>query len=340
MMMRPSTRAAMATAALISGRVGAFLSSGGFCGYAGMSRTAARCLSMVADNEKVGFIGLGIMGDGMARNLIKGGRDVVVWNRTGSKAVDFSKQTGCETAATPKELVEKCGVTYSMLSTPEAASDVFFDPQDGVLAGLSAGKSLVDCATLQVEDMEDMYNEATEKGAKFLEAPVSGSKGPAATGQLVFLCGGDRDLFDTVSEDLDLMGKASHYLGSAGKGTEMKLVVNMIMSTMLASLAEGMCLSDSLGLNSEALIEILGQGAMASPMIALKAPLMDKKDYSANFPLKHAQKDMRFALGLGDKTAQALPLAAAANTEYVRAKGRHADDDFCAVIEALRSKPE
>ncbi|CAN0127073.1 unnamed protein product, partial [Laminaria digitata] len=199
------------------------------------------------------------------------------------------------------QVVEKCDIVYSMLSTPEAAADVFFDPEDGVLAGLSEGKSLVDCATLQVEDMRDMYGEATAKGAKFLEAPVSGSKGPAANGQLVFLCGGDRDLFDKATKDLDLMGKASHYLGPVGKGTEMKLVVNMVMSTMLASVAEGICLSDSLGLNNDALIEILGQGAMASPMIALKGPLMNKKDYSSNFPLKHAQKDMRFALGLGDK---------------------------------------
>ncbi|CAN0161484.1 unnamed protein product [Ascophyllum nodosum] len=226
-----------------------------------------------------------------------------------------------------------------MLSTPEAASDVFFDPQDGVLAGLSPGKGLVDCATLEVEDMQDMYGEATGKGAKFLEAPVSGSKGPAAAGQLIFLCGGDKDLFDAAAGDLDLMGKASHFLGPVGKGTEMKLVANMIMSTMLASVAEGMCLSDSVGLSSDALIEILGQGAMASPMIALKGPLMDKKDYTTNFPLKHAQKDMRFALALGDKVSQALPVAAAANAEYMRAKKRHADDDFCAVIEAIRSKP-
>ncbi|CAM9443870.1 unnamed protein product, partial [Hapterophycus canaliculatus] len=237
------------------------------------------------------------------------------------------------------KLVEQCSTIYSMLSTPEAAADVFYDPHDGVLVGLSAGKSLIDCATLQVEDMQDMYSEAVAKGAKFLEAPVSGSKGPAAAGQLVFLCGGDEDLFGAASEDLGLMGKASHYLGPVGKGTEMKLVVNMIMSTMLASVAEGMCLSDSLGLGNEALIEILGQGAMASPMIALKGPLMAKKDYASNFPLKHAQKDMRFALGLGDKVAQSLPVAAAANAEYLRAKGRHAEHDFCAVIEALRSKP-
>ncbi|CAM9766936.1 unnamed protein product [Ectocarpus sp. 6 AP-2014] len=341
MIMRASTRTAVATTAFLSGRAGAFLSSGGLWRHEGISRAnTARCLSMEAEREKVGFIGLGIMGTGMASNLIKGGRDVIVWNRTASKAADFSKRTGCETAATPKEVVEQCSITYSMLSTPEAASEVFFDPHDGVLAGLSKGKCLVDCATLQVEDMLDMYSETIGRGAKFLEAPVSGSKGPAEAGQLVFLCGGDEDLFERASEDLDLMGKASHYLGPAGKGTEMKLVVNMIMSTMLASVAEGMCLGDSLGLSSDSLIEILGQGAMASPMVALKGPLMAKKDYSSNFPLKHAQKDMRFALGLGDKAAQALPVAAAANAEYLRAKKIHADDDFCAVVEALRSKPE
>ncbi|CAN0356093.1 unnamed protein product [Ectocarpus sp. 6 AP-2014] len=183
MIMRASTRTAVATTAFLSGRAGAFLSSGGLWRHEGISRAnTARCLSMEAEREKVGFIGLGIMGTGMASNLIKGGRDVIVWNRTASKAADFSKRTGCETAATPKEVVEQCFITYSMLSTPEAASEVFFDPHDGVLAGLSKGKCLVDCATLQVEDMQDMYSETIGRGAKFLEAPVSGSKGARGGG--------------------------------------------------------------------------------------------------------------------------------------------------------------
>eukprot|EP00904_Undaria_pinnatifida_P013111 jgi/Undpi1/8930/HiC_scaffold_26.g11391.m1 len=262
------------------------------------------------------------MGDCMARNLIKGGRDVIVWNRTRSKSVDFSRQTGCQTAGSPREVVEQCDITYSMLSTPEVVAKVFFDPEDGSLAGLSEGKSFIDCATLEVEDMQDMYRAANSKGAKFLESPVSGSKGPAAKGQLVFLCGGDKDLYDRVANDFSLMGK-----------------INMIMATMLASVAEGICLSESLGLNNDTLIEILGQGATASPLIAVKGPLMNKKDYSLTFSLKHALKDMSFALGLGVKTAQALPLASATNAEYMRAKGRHANDDFCSVIEALRSRP-
>ncbi|CAM9194963.1 unnamed protein product [Discosporangium mesarthrocarpum] len=299
---------------------------------------SANPLSMQAGAEKVGFIGLGIMGDGMARNLINGGSDLVVWNRSGEKAEAFSSETGCEVAKTPKEVVEKCGVTISMLSTPEAASDVFYR-DDGVLAGLGEGKSIIDCATLRTEDMEAMYKDAKGAGALFLEAPVSGSKAPAANGQLIFLCGGDKELFDSAQGYLELMGKANYYLGPAGKGTEMKLVVNMIMGTMLASLAEGMCLADSLGLENNALVEILGLGAMANPMFNIKGPLMEKKDYSPNFPLKHAQKDIRFALGLGEEVDQPLPVAAAANAEYKRASSKYGDDDFCAVIEALRSKP-
>eukprot|EP00904_Undaria_pinnatifida_P013115 jgi/Undpi1/8934/HiC_scaffold_26.g11395.m1 len=275
------------------------------------------------------------MGDCMARNLIKGGRDVIVWNRTRSKAVDFSRQTGCQTAGSPREVVEQCDITYSMLSTPEVVAKVFFDPEDGSLAGLSEGKSFIDCATLEVEDMQDMYRAANSKGAKFLESPVSGSKGPAAKGQLVFLCGGDKDLYDRVANDFSLMGKFSPFSHTVWRRNK----INMIMATMLASVAEGICLSESLGLNNDTLIEILGQGATASPLIAVKGPLMNKRDYSLTFSLKHALKDMNFALGLGVKTAQALPLASATNAEYMRAKGRHANDDFCSVIEALRSRP-
>ncbi|KAG5175322.1 2-hydroxy-3-oxopropionate reductase [Tribonema minus] len=297
-------------------------------------------MSATSDTNTFGFIGLGIMGEGMVANLLKGDRNIVVWNRSQEKCQQLKDAHGgrITVASSPREVIESVDVTFSMLSTPEASSAVF-NGDSGVLAGVTDGKSIVDCATLTVADMQGMAQQVTANGGDFLEAPVSGSKGPAAAGQLIFLCGGSEPLFERVKGELELMGKASFLLGGVGKGTEMKLVANMIMGTMLASLAEGMSLSESLGLKSEDLIEILGLGAMANPMFKLKGPLMESGSYAPNFPLKHAQKDMRFALGLGEATAQPLPLAAAANAEYLRALPKFGDDDFCAVIEALKSRP-
>lgn len=305
--------------------------------------SSQRLMQMSTTTAPIGFIGLGIMGEGMAKNLLQGGRDLLVWNRSAEKAQDFMlkyKDGGegmgkVEVATSPMEVIQKTDVTFSMLSTPEAARSVFFAP-DGVLAGIEKGKMIVDCATLTVADVVSMHDSVVEKGGLYLEAPVSGSKIPAANGQLIFLCGGSDELYSKVKDELSLMGKADYYLGGIGKGTEMKLVVNMIMGTMLTSLAEGMCLSDSLGLDNTQLIEILGLGAMANPMFAGKGPLMDKKNYAPNFPLKHAQKDMRFALGLGEQTGQALPVSAAANAAYLKVREEYGDLDFCAVIEAFR----
>ena len=129
---------------------------------------------------------------------------------------------------------------------------------------------------------------------RFLEAPVSGSKVPAAKGVLIFLCAGSEDLFNEIKDNgLNAMGKASHFFSSqVGYGTRAKLVVNSLMGTMVAAFSEGLALSESVGLDPTKMIEVLGQGAIASPVYALKGPKMIVKDHSPNFPLKHAHKVM------------------------------------------------
>uniref|UniRef100_A0A7S0Y2Y1 3-hydroxyisobutyrate dehydrogenase-like NAD-binding domain-containing protein n=2 Tax=Hemiselmis andersenii TaxID=464988 RepID=A0A7S0Y2Y1_HEMAN len=128
------------------------------------------------------------------------------------------------------------------------------------------------------------------------------------------------------------MGKKQVFLGKVGKGAEMKLVVNMVMSTMLSSLSEGLALSEACGLKSEDVLDVMMNGAVANPMFALKGPLMSQGKYPTAFPLKHAQKDLRLALLTADREGLALPVAAASNEQYKRVKGMgRGDDDFCAV---------
>ena len=146
------------------------------------------------------------------------------------------------------------------------------------------------------------------KNSRFLEAPVSGSKGPAAQGSLIFLCAGSEDLFNEIKDNgFKAMGKASHFFKTdVGYGTRAKLVVNSLMGTMLAAFGEGLALSEGMGLDPTTMIEVIGQGAIMSPVFNLKGPKMIVKDHAPNFPLKHAHKDM----------ALACDMAKAANVEY------------------------
>nr|GMC77454.1 glyoxylate/succinic semialdehyde reductase 2, chloroplastic [Ipomoea batatas] len=260
--------------------------------------------------KRIGFLGLGIMGSPMAQNLIKVGCDVTVWNRTKSK----------------------CDLLISL------------------------GANYVDVSTVDGSTSKLINKHIKATGALFLEAPVSGSKKPAEDGQLIFLTAvpefgketqmksnddlsGDRPLYDMVASELDVMGKSRFYLGEVGNGAAMKLVVNMIMGSMMASFSEGLILSEKVGLDPSVLVEVISQGAISAPMYSMKGPSMVKSLYPTAFPLKHQQKDLRLALGLAESVSQPTPIAAAANELYKVAKSHGlSDQDFSAVIEALKVK--
>lgn len=286
---------------------------------------------------EVGFIGLGLMGEGMARRLLGAGRSLVVWNRSTDKSAALLKESpSVRVASTPAEVVASCDLIYCMLSTPEAVQSVY-EMEEGILSAVRPGKAIVDCATLSEDDMIRLEAQVKEKGGTFLEAPVSGSKGPAASGQLVFLCGGDEQLFSSCASDLDAMGKAKFFFGKAGAGTRMKLIVNMIMGSMMSAFGEGLSLCDAAGLDGSKLLEVLDLGALANPMFKLKGPKMLSSEYAPNFPLKHAEKDMRLAMEFGKKAGIDLPVASAADAAMRKSmEAGHADDDFSAVIEAQK----
>mmetsp|Transcript_4855 Transcript_4855/g.6295 ORF Transcript_4855/g.6295 Transcript_4855/m.6295 type:complete len:324 (-) Transcript_4855:36-1007(-) len=306
---------------------------------------------MSESTTPIGFVGLGIMGEGMAARLLSQGiagtegTPLVIWNRTGSKCTAFVEKFAQENKViiikeTAREVIEACGVTYTILSTPEASKTVF-EGDTGVLAGVSAGKSIVDCATLAEADMQRMNQAVVEKGGRFLEAPVSGSKGPAAMGSLVFLCAGSSEVFEEIKgSGLVAMGKASHFFGTeVGAGTRAKLVVNSLMGTMLAAFSEGLALSEAVGLDPNTMLEVIGQGAVASPMFGLKGPKMVVKDHAPNFPLKHAHKDMALASDMAKKAGVEYSVMDSAEKLYKSARDdKLADLDFSAVFEQVHKE--
>lgn len=299
----------------------------------------------------VGFLGIGIMGQGMAARLllgqIAGGTEqppLIIWNRTKATAQEFAATHSSYhiiVKDTAREVVEACDVTYSMLSTPEASAQVFYDAEGGVLAGVSEGKAIVDCATLAEEDMVRMNAQVVAKGGRFLEAPVSGSKVPAAQGQLIFLCAGSKSLFDSiVDHGLNVMGKASHFFSEqVGYGTRAKLVVNSLMGTMVAAFSEGLALAQNVGLDASQMIQVISQGAIASPVYALKGPKMLVHDHAPNFPLKHAHKDMKLASDMAKNAGVEYTVMDSAEALFAKAKEdvdlHLADLDFSAVFECV-----
>jgi len=304
-------------------------------------------------SSAVGFIGIGIMGEGMASRLISeeiagstGESPLVIWNRTHKKCEVLKRKFPDKhiiIKSSPKEVVEMCGITYSMLSTPQASKEVF-DAPEGVLAGVSDGKCIVDCATLAEKDMKRMSEAIKAKGGEFLEAPVSGSKVPAATGSLIFLCAGSRSLFDSIeSTGLASMGKASHFFSTeVGYGTRAKLVVNSLMGTMMAAFGEGLALSDRVGLDCNKMLEVIGQGAIQSPMYSLKGPNMLNQKLDAHFPLTHAHKDLALACDMAKEAGTEFSVMQQAENIFRQAKDDEtldlANKDFCAVIEKINSE--
>ncbi|XP_034691987.1 glyoxylate/succinic semialdehyde reductase 1 [Vitis riparia] len=285
---------------------------------------------------EVGFLGLGIMGKAMSINLIRSGFKLTVWNRTLSKC-DELVELGASIGETPAAVVKKCKYTIAMLSDPSVALSVVFD-KDGVLEQICHGKGYIDMSTVDADTSSKISEAITSKGGSFLEAPVSGSKKPAEDGQLVILAAGEKALYDEAIPAFDIMGKKSFFLGQVGNGAKMKLVVNMIMGSMMNAFSEGLVLADRSGLNPHTLLDVLDLGGIANPMFRLKGPTMIQNNYSPAFPLKHQQKDMRLALALGDENAVSMPVAAAANEAFKKARSLGLGDlDFSAVYETVKT---
>eukprot|EP00053_Salpingoeca_punica_P023473 m.10247 g.10247 ORF g.10247 m.10247 type:complete len:308 (+) comp5162_c0_seq1:89-1012(+) len=293
----------------------------------------------------LGFLGLGIMGKAMASNLIKAGYTVTVWNRSQGK-VDELVQHGAKAASSPAEVVKHSQITFAMLADPAAALEVAFGGQgkasEGALAAINKDKVYVDCSTVDEDCSKKIAEGVAKAGGRFLEAPVSGSKMQAEGAQLIFMCAGDRTVYDETAELLKKMGKVSHFLGDVGAAARMKLVLNMVMGSMVCALGEGISLAESAGLSSASLVEIIGQGAMACPMTAAKGKAMVEHNYPTNFPLKHQEKDLRLALELAAQVGVApTPVASAAHSQYKLASASgHADKDFAAVRELVGNKAE
>lgn len=283
---------------------------------------------------KLGFVGLGIMGQPMALNLLRGGHELTVWNRTAA-ACGPLRAAGAAVAACPGDVAAVCDITFAMLADPEAALAVACGP-DGIGEGLGVGKGYVDMSTVDAATSARIAAVVVARGARFLEAPVSGSRQPAEQGTLIILAAGDETLYHDAAPAFDLMGKKRFHLGEVGRGAQMKLVVNLVMGAMMAAFCEGLTLARAAGLQPADLLEVLDAGALANPLYRGKGPRMLAGDFTAAFPLKHMGKDLRLARALAVETGACLPAAAAAEDWFARAVAAGDGElDFSALLRTV-----
>ena len=277
----------------------------------------------------VGFIGLGLMGKPMARNVLRGGFPLVVWNRTKSKADDLLKE-GAKWAAEPRDVAAQADVLVTIVSDPPALEEVLW--KSGALAALRPGSAYVDSSTVSPDLARRIAQACAERKVEFLDAPVTGGTWGAEKGEIVFMVGGKQETLDRVAPVLQTMGKKWFLLGPNGGGQTVKLAMNLLLALEVDALAEALALVTASGLSGEKLIEVMQSSMGRAPVLDVKAPLLLKGEFPASFPLRLMHKDVRLALELAKDRSVNLPAAKAVFETLSAVKAASNDDpDFAAL---------
>lgn len=284
--------------------------------------------------ESIGFIGLGIMGQPMAMNLVKAGHPVTVFNRTPGKA-EALLQAGARLADSAAAAAREADVVM-MIVSDSAAVEQLVAGQNGVLEGVRQGAMVVDSSTISPVVSRKMACHAAGKGASWLDAPVTGSKHGAEKGDLTFMIGGDRETFDRALPVLRVLGKKHIYCGAHGSGLSAKLAQNAIQAAMVEVFSEGFVLARKAGVRPEVMFEIIQSSMARAALTDFKAPFIFKGDFTPHFPLKLMHKDLELAMEAAYAQGVSMPAAAAVKEVYGVAKAQGKGDlDYAAVITFL-----
>jgi len=261
----------------------------------------------------VAVIGVGIMGSAMARNLVAAGVNTRVWDRSASATGPLA-DAGAVVAASARDAVHSAGVVITMLPTAEVVDSVIFD--GGVAGAFADGCVWAQMGTIGVPATLRTRDRlaARRPDVMFVDAPVSGSKGPAQQGQLLILASGPAAAAEAVRPVFDVLGRKTVWLGEAGKGSQVKLVVNAYMSILIEGVAETMELADRFGIGHQQLAEVIEGGPLDAPIAGAKFHKMDQRDFAAEFPLEWALKDVDLVIDAAG--GQVLPLLAALSGQW------------------------
>ncbi|MFC1916489.1 NAD(P)-dependent oxidoreductase [Chloroflexota bacterium] len=255
--------------------------------------------------EKVGFIGLGKMGQLVAGRLLDAGFPLTVWNRTEAKTVDLAKR-GAKVAKSPRELAAQSDITITMLFGDESLEAVAFG-EKGILAGISAPSILIDLSTVGPEISSRVASEADKRGVKMLRAPVLGSTTWAAEGTLTIIVSGDKKASEKCQKILEVIGKKIYYLGPDEEARYLKLVMVMLVGMTSQMLAEAVTLGKKAGLDWPQMLEVINDSIVASPILLFKTAQLAERNFTPGGAASCLAKDLDLALAAGKKLGSPMP---------------------------------
>lgn len=281
---------------------------------------------------RIGFLGLGTMGEPIANNLRKSGHEVTVWNRTPAKA-DHIVSKGGKLAKTPKDCAAGKDLVFTCVSD-ERALEAVLDGPDGAIAGLARGDVIVDMSTAGTKAARAAAERAARVGASFLACPILGSKTAAEQAQLVLVVGGPAAARDRARSALKAVSARIFEVEEPAHAALMKLCVNAVGGAMIAGFAEALALGASGGLETKALVEVLQASSFHSPLFLVKGDLIERKDFSPRFAVALAEKDQRLAQEAAAEQGAKVPLNEAVRGILGEAvKSGRADKDVAAVAD-------
>ena len=285
----------------------------------------------------IAVLGTGRMGAPIAHNLLAAGFEVSVWNRTAERAAPLAAD-GARQSSSPAEAAEGAGLALTMLADGDTVNDAMTG-REGALASLRPGSAWIQMATIGDEWTERLAAFATEKSVEFVDAPVSGSDGPAREGKLVVLASGPEEVRAQLEPMFDAIGRKTLWLGPAGNGTRLKLVLNDWLASLTEGVAEAIALTEALGLDPELFIEAIDGGPLGSPYAVTKARAARAGELAPGFALRLAFKDVGLALDAARERDLELPITEAIARRWQQAiADGHGDEDVSAVIAVASSR--
>jgi 3-hydroxyisobutyrate dehydrogenase-like beta-hydroxyacid dehydrogenase len=282
----------------------------------------------------LGYVGLGVMGGGVARRLLAAGHEVHGYNRTREKAAPLVEQ-GLVLEGSPRAVAEAADVVFSMV-TNVAALRAVAEGEDGILAGLGPGKVWVDMSTAAPAVSRELAEQVRALGADMLDAPVSGSVSTLAEGRLSVMVGGPEPTYERVRPLLLDIGPTVHRVGDNGQALLMKIAINLSLCVQITAFSEGLLLAEKDGIERERALEVMLASVIASPMLKYRGPFVLEMPDEAWFDVGMMQKDLLLALEAGRALDVPMPTTAAVNELLTAARGMGlAQHDFAIVYEVL-----
>jgi 3-hydroxyisobutyrate dehydrogenase len=278
---------------------------------------------------RVGFVGLGAMGVGMARNIAKKQLLVQIWNRTSQKSTALASELHCRAAGSLEELARDCDVIVSCVSADIDVLTVI----DALLPGLKAGTLVIDCSTISADTARTAAEKLKSVGGQFLDAPVSGGVEGARDGTLAIMVGGDADAFERAAPVLQAMGRAVTHFGPTGSGQSAKATNQIMCAGVIQAVAEAMAFAKAEGLPLDKLIETLGKGAGSSWYFVHRAPNILRDSYPPGFRVRLHEKDLKICRDMAARHGAQLPLVEMTLLHYRRLiEQGHGDEDISTVF--------